>query len=103
MPQKLPDSISRDHILTAISHLRGGGGHAFGDSTGYDVLFEGHRFPPKAVVGIAAGQVLGQQLGPYDFKGGIQSKCFRVLHKNGFTIVTKGGTLPLSVGNPSTD
>jgi 5-methylcytosine-specific restriction protein A len=101
MPQKIPDSISRDDILTAISHLRGGGGHAFGDSTGYDVLFEGHRFPPKAVVGIAASQVLGHPLGPYDFKGGLQSKCFRVLLKNGFTIVTKGDTLPFPEEIPS--
>ena len=30
---------------------------------------EGRRYPPKAVVGLAAGKITGQTLGPYDFKG----------------------------------
>ena len=50
---------------------------------------EGRRYPPKAVVGLAAGKLTGQTLGPYDFKGGLKSKCFRVLKANGFTIITK--------------
>jgi 5-methylcytosine-specific restriction protein A len=68
--------------------------HAFGGSTGYDVLFDGRRYPPKAVVGVAAKFHSGKQLGPYDFKGGLKSKCFRVLEQNGFEIVTKGDTSP---------
>jgi 5-methylcytosine-specific restriction protein A len=32
---------------------------------------------------------LGEPLGPDDFKGGLESKCFRVLEANGFTIVDK--------------
>jgi 5-methylcytosine-specific restriction protein A len=31
-------------------------------------------------------------LGPYDFRGGRKSKCFRILESNGFTIITKGET-----------
>ena len=91
---KIPDSIARQHILKAITDLDRGIEHTFGASTGYDVLHEGRRYPPKAVVGLAAGEILGTPLGPYDFKGGLKSKCFRTLMKNGFTVVTKGDTSP---------
>ncbi len=91
---KIPDSITSGHILKALAALDRGVEHAFGESTGYDVLHNGRRYPPKAVVGLAAGEILGAPLGPYDFKGGLKSKCFRTLLTNGFTIVTKGDTNP---------
>lgn len=94
MVDKIPNSITRQHILMAISGLDSGVTHAFGESTGYDVLHDGRRYAPKAVVGLAAAELLGATLGPYDFKGGLKSKCFRTLLKNGFTIVTKGDTNP---------
>lgn len=87
-------SVTREHIEQAIADLAAGMQHAFGDSTGYDVMHEGRRYFPKAVIGIAAGKIIGNPLGPYDFKGGIGSKCFRVLESYGFTIVTKGDTSP---------
>lgn len=94
MSNKIPDEISETQIIEAIRELDRGVHHAFSDSTGYDVLFDGHRYPPKAVVGIAAGKITGQDLGPYDFKGGVGSKCFRILEANGFAIVTKPETRP---------
>jgi 5-methylcytosine-specific restriction protein A len=92
--KKIPDGIARQHIVAAIRDLDRGAPHTFGDSTGYDVLIEGRRYAPKAVVGLAAGKLTGEPLGPYDFKGGLKSKCFRVLEANGFTIITKGETHP---------
>jgi 5-methylcytosine-specific restriction protein A len=94
MSNKIPNEIERRHILAAILDLDQRVTHAFGKSTGYDVLFEGRRYPPKAVVGLAAGKVTGKPLGPDDFWGGLRSKCFRILQSNGFTIVTKGDTHP---------
>lgn len=94
MSNRIPNGIGREHIVAAIRDLDKGAPHAFGDSTGYDVLFEGRRYAPKAVVGLAAGKLTGESLGPYDFKGGLKSKCFRVLQANGFTIITKGETHP---------
>lgn len=94
MVDKIPSSISREHILKAIAGLDSGKAHAFGESTGYDVLQDGRRYAPKAVIGLAAAEVIGTALGPYDFKGGLKSSCFRALLKNGFTIVTKGDTNP---------
>ena len=92
MADQIPEGITRAHILDAIRALGDGVEHQFGESTGYDVLFEGRRYPPKAVVGIAARHIINRQLGPYDFKGGLKSKCFRVLEDNQFEIVTKGDT-----------
>jgi len=63
--------------------------HLFGDSVRYDVLYDGGRYPPKAVIGLAAERLTGTPSGPYDFKGGRESACFRILQAHGFTIVEK--------------
>jgi 5-methylcytosine-specific restriction enzyme A len=94
LADKIPDGLTREHIVDAINALDSGIEHAFGQSTGYDVLYEGRRYPPKAVIGIAAKHLIGRQLGPYDFKGGRKSRCFRILEQNHFEIVTKGDTSP---------
>lgn len=94
MTKKIPDSLTRLELLKAIAELDRGIAHEFGESIGYDVLFEGRRYAPKAVVGVAARTLLGTHLSPSDFKGGLGTKCFRILTNNGFTIVTKGSTNP---------
>jgi hypothetical protein len=94
MSEHIPEGITAEHIIGAIDKISAGIPHKFAKSTGYDVLFEGKRYAPKAVIGVAAGILTGKELGPYDFKGGIGSKCFRTLENNGFAIVTKGDTNP---------
>ena len=94
MADKIPNGISRHHIIEAIYDFDRGVKHDFGDSTGYDVLFSERRYPPKALVGLAANRLTGNLLGPYDFKGGLGSRCFRILTRNGFEIVTKEDTNP---------
>ena len=94
MTDRIPEGITAEDIVNAIRKIEGGAPNKFASSTRYDVLFEGKRFAPKAVVGIAAAQVLGEELAPFDFKGGLKSKCFRVLESNGFEIVTKGDVDP---------
>jgi hypothetical protein len=83
------EGITRESLIAAMAHLKRGDPHRFSDSTKYDVLFEGRRYPPKAVVGLAAEQVSGRSLGPDDFSAGIGSKCFRVLKALGFAVVPK--------------
>lgn len=104
MADNIPDGILRAHIIEAINRLDAGAEHQFSESTVYDVAFEGHRYPPKAVVGIAAEILTGAPLGPKDFKGGQESKCFRILQKTGFQIALKDGLEPKSAwlfqGNP---
>src|ERR1700739_2098959 len=89
MRRTIPDGIREEHILAALEDLRSGVAHPFGDSTTYDVLFAGKRYPPKAVVGLAAGKLTGSRLGPSDFRGGQDTICFRIIRKLGFEIVPK--------------
>jgi 5-methylcytosine-specific restriction protein A len=103
MSKMIPDGITRQHIVGAIRDVDRGVDHPFGESTGYDVLFEGRRYPPKAVVGLAVGKLTGRSLGPYDFKGGLRSKCFEVLEANGFEIISKAETAPYPDEIPEAD
>jgi len=92
MANRIPEGIRAQHILSAIDDLNNRVRHPFGESTVYDLLFNGHRYPPKAVIGLALGKLpRGKALGSYDFKGGLESKCFDVLEANDFVIVTKTG------------
>ncbi|HTF63578.1 MAG TPA: HNH endonuclease [Edaphobacter sp.] len=89
MANKIPQGISREHILAALHDLDRGIPHSFRGSTRYDLLYENRRYPPKAVIGLAAGKLSGSPLGPYDFKGGSETICFNTLRRNGFKIVSK--------------
>ena len=89
MPNRIPDGITREHLLEAIRLFEDGTEHGFADSTGYDLLHNDRRYPPKAIVGIAAQFVDGIERMPRDFSGGEESKCFRVLRENDFQIVPK--------------
>lgn len=81
--------ITREDILEAIKALDRGEVHVFGPSTFYDVLEAGRRYPPKAVVGLAARRVLGRTLRPDEFSGGEESWAFRLLRDRGFSVVKK--------------
>jgi 5-methylcytosine-specific restriction protein A len=94
MLDRIPEGVTREHLIEAIENIQVGIPNKFAASTSYDVLYKGKRYPPKAVVGVASAKVLGEELGPKDFKGGLDSKCFKVLIVNGFEIVTKGDTNP---------
>jgi hypothetical protein len=88
----IPKGITADHIRLALKDLdEGQVSHRFGESTGYDMLFEGRRYPPKAIVGLAARHLPGRSapLTPDDFSGGEESSCFRLLRKLGFQVVPK--------------
>jgi len=91
---QIPEGITREHLLQAIQEFEGGIDHRFGPSSTYDVFHDGKRFPPKAIVGLAAKFVIGNQLQPEDFGGGLETKCFRVLETNGFRIVRKKDNVP---------
>ena len=83
------DRIDRQDIKDALTQLSSGVKHAFGESTKYDVMYEGDRYPPKAVIGLATRRLLGRSLAPDEFSGGMASQCFRVLKEHGFDIVDK--------------
>jgi hypothetical protein len=81
--------LRRTDLLDAFSKLDAGVTHPFGKSTNYDVLHGIGRYPPKAVVGVAIAASAGLDVGPYHFKGGLGTPCFRALQAHGFTIEQK--------------
>lgn len=86
---RIPPGITREHVLAAVIDYNAGVQHGFGPSTKYDLLHEGQRLPPKAIVGLAAKHATGHLLTPKDFKGGEESTCFRVLRELDFTVELK--------------
>jgi hypothetical protein len=95
LPSETFDPVTAEHLLQAARMLVGGfADHPFHDSTDYDVLFDGHRLPPKALLGVAAKLALGRQLKPSDFKGGQDTLCFRILAGAGYTIIPKNEATP---------
>lgn len=86
----IPSGITRADILDGIRRYQHGERAKFGDSTKYDLVFEGTRYPPKAVLGLSTYRLRGHPLGPHDFGGGEETACFRILRSLSFEIVPKG-------------
>jgi hypothetical protein len=77
-------------VLQAIADLDAGVDHPFGQPTGYELVHEGRRYAPKAVIGMACKYSLGRVLMPEEFSGGeAQGQANFVLRKLGFTVVRK--------------
>jgi hypothetical protein len=89
MAEDFRAKITRTDIEEAIAALDRGEPHEFGRSTFYDLLEAGKRYPPKAVVGLAARRALGRALRPDEFSGGEESWSFRLLRDRGFNVVRK--------------
>ena len=89
MAEDFRGRITRADVEEALAALDRREPHAFGPSIFYDLLEQGKRYPPKAVVGLAARRALGRPLRPDEFSGGEDSWAFRLLRDLGFTVVTK--------------
>jgi hypothetical protein len=91
--------LSREHVLQALADLEAGTKHPFGPPTGYELVHEGRRYPPKAVIGLACRSLLGRVLLPEEFSGGeAPGQANFVLRELGFTVETKGPREPDSGG-----
>ncbi|HYY18020.1 MAG TPA: hypothetical protein VE864_04210 [Streptosporangiaceae bacterium] len=67
--------------------------HGFGPATTYDLVWDGRRYPPKAILGTAYELATGQRLASGDFEGG-RSGAVRVLGALGFTVQPKAAAGP---------
>jgi len=76
--------MTRQYVVRAIAEydrlgLEGSfSAHGFGPTMTYDLVWGGHYYPPKAILGTAYEFATGQRLGPGDFEGG-QSGALTVL------------------------
>ena len=90
------EPLTGEHLWRAAQKIASGySEHRFGPSTEYDLLFDQHRLPPKAVFGVAATEALGFEVGPENFSGGENTLCFRTLRAYGYRIVPKDEADPI--------
>lgn len=91
LPADVLNRATPEFVWTAVQmFVEGTAVHGFGQSTDFDLVFDEHRFPPKAVFGVALSLALGGKVvEPKHFSGGEVSPCFRLLRRAGFTVITK--------------
>jgi hypothetical protein len=93
------DRVTRDEVMRAIAEYDRLGpaeffsAHGFGPTTTYDLVWDGHRYPPKAILGTAYEFATGQRLAPHDFEGG-RDGAVKVLGALGFTVPPKAAAGP---------
>lgn len=86
---KIPENITESHINTALKYIDENGIPEEQQSTKFDLVKNGKRYPPKLVIRRANVYANGEEL--WDFSGGAQSNRF--LEKRGFNISPKTDTL----------
>ena len=87
MPKVIPEGLRKEHVLLALRDLDAGIEHSFGAPTGYELICDGNRYPPKAVVGIAFRHFTGSILPHKEFSGGEEpGQANYELRNLGFTI-----------------
>jgi hypothetical protein len=69
MPQAIPKGLTRAAVLQAPADLDTGVEHPFGTPTGYEVVHDGRRYAPKAVIGLACRALLGRVRLPVGLSG----------------------------------
>jgi 5-methylcytosine-specific restriction protein A len=95
MPQSIPAGLTRTHVLQALADFDARVDHPFGQPRAYELVHEGKRYPPKAVIGLACKYSLGRVLMPEEFSGGeAPGQANFVLRKLGFTVVRKDESEP---------
>jgi len=63
--------------------------HGFAPATTYELVWDKHRYPPKAILGTAYEFATGHRLGSGDLEGG-KTGAVAVLGKLGFTVQEQG-------------
>jgi hypothetical protein len=92
---QLRSEVTRDQVLRAIEEYDRLGpddffaAHGYGPSRSYELVWEGRRYPHKAILGTAYELATGQKLSPGDFEGG-RDGAVSVLEALEFTVEPKG-------------
>lgn len=79
--------LKYEHVERAIADLQRGLPNSFSSSSKYVLNFEGHSYPPKAVLARAVFHLTGQEPTPKSFSGGEQTN--KILRSLGFEIKPK--------------
>lgn len=85
------DQVTREDVLRAIQEYDRLGPdqffseHGFGQSRSYELIWDKHQYPHKAILGTAYEFATGQRLASGDFEGG-KTGAVKVLGNLGFTV-----------------
>ncbi|GIF55205.1 hypothetical protein Air01nite_13000 [Asanoa iriomotensis] len=85
------DRVDKDNVVRALEEYdrlgpdRFFATHGFAPTTTYQLVRDGRRYPPKAILGTAYEFATGEKLASGDFEGG-KSGAVKVLDRMGFTI-----------------
>jgi hypothetical protein len=91
---QLRSEVTRDQVLRAIQEYDQLGpdaffaAHGYGPSRSYELVWDGRRYPHKAILGTAYELATGQKLSPGDFEGG-RAGAVAVLEELEFTVEAK--------------
>jgi len=88
----IPNTVSAQHILAALAAIGRDGVPKGRHSRGYELVHQGHRYPPKYTVALAAKLATGTFLDSESFGGGAETNAF--LERLGFNVVAKGTRAP---------
>ena len=94
LPMVVWDNVTRDEVVRAMKEYDRLGpqdffaAHGFAPTTTYELVWEKHRYPPKAILGTAYEFATGQRLASGDFEGG-KTGAVKVLGNLGFNVVPK--------------
>ncbi|WP_414450665.1 DUF3578 domain-containing protein [Burkholderia sp. 22PA0099] len=83
------DAVAAEHVQRALDEISHDGVPIDAESTGYDLIYNGKRFPPKLVMSLAVKHATGEPLDRASFSGGEASSAFRLLRRLGFDIIAK--------------
>ena len=88
------DRVTHPHVVRAIKEYdrlgpeRFFAEHGFAPTTTYELVWDGRRYPPKAILGTAYEFATGRRLASGDFEGG-KTGAVKVLGNLGFTVRAK--------------
>tara|TARA_R110002050_G_scaffold297906_1_gene460070 strand:- start:521 stop:790 length:270 start_codon:yes stop_codon:yes gene_type:complete len=78
------EKVTKEHILQDIKDFEEKAlPREFGPSSTYDLVFEGKKYPLKAIMAYANYYAEESKIKPY-FKGGLGTDCFKAFERNGF-------------------
>ena len=83
----IPHNITAENVREGLRPLLEEGYPERRESTRYDLLFDGERFPPKVAVSFANLVANGRKLPEQEFSGGVETNSF--LSDLGFEIIPK--------------
>lgn len=86
---KIPQNITKEHLVKAANQILEEGIPIDGKSKMYDVLYKSHYLPPKLIVSYANFYANNSILDRTTFKGGKGTESFKLLELNDFQIIPK--------------